>query len=120
MFNRSQRFMEKVEKILEKYKRPLFPPFYGASQRRLLLRGELLRRDKDKRKRKKRLIRLQVHPHRDFLTGIITLVSLYLWGSAGVGSSDLFATQQDDLCVQLHGVYPGRYSCGSVAVSLYL
>ena len=74
---------EKMEKLIEvnrRLQRPLFPPFYGASQRRLLLRGELLRRDKDKRKRKKRLIRLQVHPYRDFLTGIITLVSLYLQG----------------------------------------
>jgi hypothetical protein len=32
-------------------------------------------------KRKKRLIRLQVFPHRTFLTGIIIPVSLYLWGS---------------------------------------
>jgi hypothetical protein len=32
----------------------------------------------------------------------------------GVGSSDLF-TQRDDLCGQLHVVYPGRYSCGSVS-----
>jgi hypothetical protein len=39
----------------------------------------LLRRDNvDKRKRKKRRIRLQVHPYRDSLTGIITPVSLYL------------------------------------------
>jgi hypothetical protein len=40
-----------------------------VSQRRLVLRGwggELLRRDNvDKRKRKKRLIRLQLHPYRD-------------------------------------------------------
>jgi hypothetical protein len=43
-----------------------------------------------------------------------------LWGSAGVGSSDLFATQRDDLSYHLHVVYPGRYSCGSVLVSLYL
>jgi len=34
-------------------------------------------------------------------------------------SSDLFATQRDDLCYH-HVVYPGRYSCGSVSVSLYL
>jgi len=83
----------------------------------------LLRRDNvDKRKRKKRLIRLQVHPHRNSLTGIITPVSLYLQVSAGVGSSDLFATQQDDLCYHLHVVYHGRYiyPCGSVLVSLYL
>jgi hypothetical protein len=58
--------------------------------------GELLRRDNvDKRKRKKRFIRLQVHPYRDLLTGLITPVSLYLCGCtywdvlAGVGSSDL-------------------------------
>jgi hypothetical protein len=37
--------------------------------------GELLRRDNvDKRKRKKRLIRLQVHPYRCWLTGLITPV----------------------------------------------
>ncbi len=59
----------------------------------------------DKRKRKKRFIRLQVHPYRDSLTGIVAPVSLYLWGSAVVGSSDLFATQQDDLCGQFHVVY---------------
>jgi hypothetical protein len=54
------------------------------------------------------------------LTGVITPVRKYLWGvSAGVGSSDLFA-QRDDLCGQLHVVYPGRYSYGSVLVSLYL
>jgi hypothetical protein len=56
--------------------------FYGAFRRRLVLRGwggELLRRDNvDKRKRKKRFIRLQVHPYRDLLTGLITPVSLYL------------------------------------------
>jgi len=46
---------------------------------RLVLRGwggELLRRDASvasKRKRKKRLIRLQVHPYGDSLTGLITL-----------------------------------------------
>jgi hypothetical protein len=41
--------------------------------------GELLRRDNvDKRKRKERFIRLQVHPYRDLLTGLITPVSLYL------------------------------------------
>ncbi len=34
-------------------------------------------------------------------------------------SSDLFAAQRDDLCYH-HVVYPGRYSCGSVSVSLYL
>jgi hypothetical protein len=36
---------------------------------------------------------------------------------AGVGSSDLF-TQRDDLCGQLHVVYPGRYNhfCRSVPV----
>jgi hypothetical protein len=36
-------------------------------------------------------------------------------------SSDFFA-QRDDLCGQLHVVYPGRsnYSCGSVPASLYL
>jgi hypothetical protein len=33
---------------------------------------------------------------------------------AGVGSSDFF-TQRDDLRSQLHVVYPGRYSCGSVS-----
>jgi hypothetical protein len=37
-----------------------------------VLREGLLRRDNvDKRKRKKRLIRLQVHPYRDLLTGLI-------------------------------------------------
>jgi hypothetical protein len=57
---------------------------------------------------------------RDSLTGLITPVRKNLQGvSAGVGSSD---TQRDDLCGQLHVVYPGRYnySCGSVPVSLYL
>jgi hypothetical protein len=44
---------------------------------------------------KKRLIRLQVHPYRYFLTGVITPVSLNLWGSAGVGSSHLFAAQRE-------------------------
>jgi hypothetical protein len=28
--------------------------------------------------------------------------------------------QRDDLCDQIHVVYPGRYSCGSVPASLYL
>jgi hypothetical protein len=87
---------------------------------RLVLRGwggELLRRDNvDKRKRKKRLIRLQVHPYRYRLTGVILPVRRYLQ----TFSSDLFAAQRDDLCGQLHVVYPGRYSCGSVSVSLYL
>jgi hypothetical protein len=69
---------------------------------------------------KKRLIRLQVCPYRNSLTGVITPVRKYLWGvSAGVGSSDLFA-QRDGLCGQIHVVYPGRYSCGSVSASLYL
>jgi hypothetical protein len=78
-------------------------------QRRLVLRGwggELLRRDNvDKRKRKKRLIRLQVHPYRYFLTGVITPVSLNLLGSAGVGSSHLFAAQREiaSLMVSLPG-----------------
>jgi len=36
---------------------------------------------------------------------------------AGVCSSDLF-TQRDDLCGQLHVIYPGRYSCGSVSAVL--
>jgi hypothetical protein len=41
-----------------------------------MLRGELLRRDGvGKRKRKKRLIRLQVFPHRNRLTGIIIPVN---------------------------------------------
>jgi hypothetical protein len=37
-------------------------------------------------------------------------------------SSDLFAAQRDDLCGQLHLVYPGRYillwlcTCGSLPV----
>jgi hypothetical protein len=50
-----------------------------------VLRGwgeELLRRDNvDKRKRKKRLIRLQVHPYRNSLTGLITPVRKNLQGS---------------------------------------
>jgi hypothetical protein len=77
----------------------------------------------DKRKRKKRLIRLQVHPYRDSLTGLITPVRKNCREvSAVVGSSDLFATQRDDLCGQFHVVYHGRYnySCSSVLVSLYL
>jgi hypothetical protein len=54
---------------------------------------------------KKRLIRLQVHPYRYFLTGVITPVSLNLWGSAGVGSSHLFAAQREiaSLMVSLPG-----------------
>jgi hypothetical protein len=28
--------------------------------------------------------------------------------------------QRNDLCDQIHVVYPGRYSCGSVPASLYL
>jgi hypothetical protein len=59
---------------------------------------------------------------KDSLTGFITPVRRKLKGSAGVGSSDLFATRLDDLCGQLHVVYPGRYnySCSSVPASLYL
>jgi uncharacterized protein YjhX (UPF0386 family) len=49
---------------------------------RLVLREGFLRKDASvaskRRRRKKRLIRLQVHPYRDSLTGIITPVSLYL------------------------------------------
>jgi hypothetical protein len=63
---------------------------------------------------KKRLIFLQIHPYRNSLTGLITPVSLYLQ----TFSSDLFATQRDDFCGQLHVVYPGRYSCGSVSAVL--
>jgi hypothetical protein len=51
---------EKMEKLIEvnrRLRQPLFPLFYGAFRRRLVLRGwgeELLRRDNvDKRKRKK-------------------------------------------------------------------
>jgi len=67
---------------------------------------------------KKRLIRLQVHPYRNSLTGIITPVREYLQ----TFSSDLFAAQRGDLCGQFHVVYPGRYnySCSSVPASLYL
>jgi hypothetical protein len=60
---------------------------------------------------------------RDSLTGLFTPVRKYLRGvSAVVGSSDLFATQRDDLCYHLHVVYHGRYNyfCGSVPVGLYL
>jgi hypothetical protein len=67
---------------------------------------------------KKRLIRLQVHPYRYSLTGLITLVRKNCRKvPAGVGALD---TQRDDLCYRLHVVHPGRYSCGSVSVSLYL
>ena len=38
----------------------------------------------DKRKRKKRLIRLQVLPYRDLLTGLITPVRKYLRGVPAV------------------------------------
>jgi hypothetical protein len=38
----------------------------------------------DKRKRKKRLIRLQVHPYRNSLTGLITPVRKYLRGVSAV------------------------------------
>jgi len=59
-----------------------FSSFYGAFQRRLVLRGwgeELLRRDVSvASKRKKRLIRLQVHPYRYRLTGVILPVRKYL------------------------------------------
>jgi hypothetical protein len=71
-----------------------------------------------RKKRKKRLIRLQVRPHRAWLAGLITPVRKYLRGvSVVVGSSDLFAARRDDLCGQLHVVYPGRYSysCSSVS-----
>jgi hypothetical protein len=80
--------------------------------------GELLRRDNvDKRKRKKRLIRRRCIP-RDSLTGLTTPVR----ENPQTFSSDLFAARLDDLCGQLHVVYPGRYnySCGSVSASLYL
>jgi hypothetical protein len=91
-----------------------------------------------KRKRKKRLIRLQVHPYRDSLTGLITPVK-YLQtfsiekirpkekagksgGATSSGSAPSASPQRDDLCGQLHVVYPGRYnySCSSVPVGLYL
>jgi hypothetical protein len=52
-------------------------------------------------------------------TEVITPVRKNLWGSAVVVSSDLF-TQRDGLCGQLHVVYPGRSSCGSISASLYL
>jgi hypothetical protein len=82
-----------------------------------VLRGVLLRRDNvDKGWGKKRLICLQVHPYRNSLTGIITPVRK----NPQTFSSDLFAAQLDDLCGQFHVVYPGRYSCSSVSVSLYL
>jgi hypothetical protein len=69
---------------------------------------------------KKRLIRLQVHPYRYSLTGLITPVRKNCGEvPASVGSSDLF-TQRDDLCYHLHVVYPGRYLCSSVPVGLYL
>jgi hypothetical protein len=48
-------------------------------------------------------------------------VRKYLRGvSAVVGSSDLFAARRDDLSVNLYVVYPDRYFCRSVLVSLYL
>jgi len=93
---------------------------------RLVLRGwgeELLRRDNvDKRKRKKEAYppegtSLQEFAHR----------FNYSCEEIPAGSTCscclrrlLFATQRDDLCYHLHVVYPGRYSCGSVPVSLYL
>jgi hypothetical protein len=61
----------------------------------------------------KRLIRLQVHPYRDSLTGVITPVRRKLQVLALQAFSHC-------LCGQLHVIYPGRYSCGSVSVSLYL
>ncbi len=106
-----------------------FSSFLWAFQRRLVLRGwggELLRRDAaiasvvDERRGKRGLFACRYIP-RDLLTGLITPVRKNLWGSASVGSSDLFATQRDDLCGQFHVVYPGGYySCGSLPVSLYL
>jgi len=82
----------------------------------------LLRKDKDKRKRKKETYSPASTSPQEFAHRYNYFVSLYLWGSASVGSSDLFASQQDDLCDQFHGVYPGRfnYPCGSVPASLYL
>jgi hypothetical protein len=72
---------------------------------------------------KKRLIRLQVHPYRDSLTGLIRPVSLYLWGitCSCCLRRLLFATQRDDLRYR-HVAYPGgyNYSCGSVTAGLYL
>jgi hypothetical protein len=87
---------------------------------RLVLREELLWRDDvDKGWGKRGLFACRYIP-RDSLTGLITPVRKNLQEvSAGVGSSDLF-TQRVDLCYHLHVVYPGKYSCGSVSVSLYL
>jgi hypothetical protein len=107
--------MEKLIEVNRRLQRPLFPPFYGAFRRRLVLREELLWRDDvDKGWEKRGLSACRYIP-RYSLTGLITPVRKNLWGSAGVGSSDLFATQRDDLCYHLHVVYPGRYSCGSVS-----
>jgi hypothetical protein len=56
-----------------------FFSFYEAFQRRLVLRGWGSSEGMSwAKKRKKRLIRLQVFPYRTFLTGIIIPVSLSL------------------------------------------
>jgi hypothetical protein len=80
-----------------------------VSQRRFVLRGwggELLRRDNvDKRKRKKETYPPAVTSLQGFVHRCVTPVSLNLWGSAGVGSSHLFAAQREiaSLMVSLPG-----------------
>jgi len=81
---------------------------------RLVLRGwggELLRRDNvDKRKRKKRLIRLQVHPYRYRLTGIILPVRKYLQALApqSFSHSGTASAASSTWCI-LAGILVGLY-----------
>jgi len=111
-----ERIVKKLIEVNRRLQQPLFSSFYGAPPR-APRRGPPVMWTKEGG-----LIRLQVHHYRNSLTGIITPVRKNCGEvPAGVGSSDLFATQRDDLCYHLHVVYPGRYySCGSVPVGLYL
>jgi hypothetical protein len=74
-----------VKKLIEvnrRLRQPLFPLFYGAFRRRLVLREALLWRDNvDKRKRKKEAYPPAGNPYRNSLTGLITPVRKKLQGS---------------------------------------
>jgi len=63
------------------YVRVFFPGFQLATGQMAVGRVLMARA---RGRGKKRLIRLQVHPYRDSLTGIITPVSLYLRGVSAV------------------------------------
>ncbi len=86
-----------------------------------VLREELLRRDNvDKRKRKKAYppagTSLQGFAHRFNYS----CKSVPVRKSLQVLAKAPPFRQRDDLCGQFHVVCPGRYTCGSVSVSLYL